>query len=161
MAGGGGGDGPGGESVRALLHGRHEAEQVQEEDRKRPTLRVNSEKRANPRLALTYPIEVMVDAKGHAGGTRGVTSNLSARGAYFKTFAWDAFERGIPVEIRILVPHPIVSGEESMQLHMATRGWVTRLDRVVGREALGEDGLLLKGVALSFERPLRFNYFWM
>lgn len=118
------------------------------------------EKRTNPRLTLTYPIEVSVEAKGRAGGTRGVTTNLSARGAYFKTFTWQLFDEGVPVRVRIVVPHPLKSGEDAIELHMRTSGRVRRLDRIVGREALGEDGLDLKGVALEFDEPLAFNYFW-
>ena len=45
-----------------------------------------------------------------------------------------------------------------MQITMSTRGTVCRLERVVGREALGEDGLSLKGIALQFDSPLSFQY---
>ena len=59
-------------------------------------MKATPERRANPRLGLSYPIEVHVRAEGRAGGTRGVTTNLSARGAYFKTFAWEHFDAPPP-----------------------------------------------------------------
>lgn len=118
------------------------------------------EKRTNPRLGLSYPIEVCVEERGSAGGTRGVTANLSARGAYFKTFTWQAFREGVAVRVRILVPHSMRSGDEEVELHMRTSGRVKRLERIIGREALGEDGIDLKGIALEFDAPLAFNYFW-
>ena len=123
-------------------------------------MRSRTEHRTNPRLRLSYPIEVFVRELGSAGGTRGVTTNLSARGAYFKTFTWGVFREGGRVEVKILVPHPLRSGEDSIQLHMKTEGTVRRMEEIVGREALGEDGLTLKGVALKFDAPLSFNYFW-
>jgi hypothetical protein len=109
---------------------------------------------------LSYPIEVQVREVGQAGGTRGVTANLSARGAYFKTFAWQHFDMGTKVGVKVLVPHPMQSGEDVIELNMETEGRVRRLDRVRGREALGEDGLDLKGIAVEFETPLSFDYRW-
>jgi hypothetical protein len=120
----------------------------------------DSDRRRNPRLRLSYPIEVQVREAGRRGGTRAVTANLSARGAYFKTFEWSPFDMGLPVKVTIQVPHPFQAGEDVIQLNMSVSGRVQRLDRIVGREALGEDGLDLKGVALEFAAPLEFNYFW-
>lgn len=119
-----------------------------------------TDKRANPRLKLCYPIEVAVREDGRQGGTRSVTTNLSARGAYFKTFAWAELSVGSCVEVRIVVPHSLVGGEESIQLQMQTTGRIRRMDLIVGRDALGEDGLPLKGVAVEFDAPLAFQYFW-
>jgi len=116
------------------------------------------ERRANPRLNLSYPIEVQVREEGRAGGTRGVTTNLSARGAYFKTFSWQHFDMGSRVGVTVLVPHPMQEGADVLELNMMTVGTVCRLDRVSGREALGEDGLALKGIAVEFDLPLSFNY---
>lgn len=116
------------------------------------------ENRRNPRLRLSYPIEV--EGAGGPRGTRGVTSNLSARGAYFKTFAWEQFQEGCEVRVRIEVPHPLQSQKDLIHLHLEAAGRVRRMDTVAGREALGEDGLALKGIALEFASPLRFNYFW-
>lgn len=87
-----------------------------------------------------------------------MTTNLSARGAYFKTFAWDHFETGSRVAVKVQVPHPMQAGTDIMELNMMTKGTVRRMDRVHGREALGEDGLALKGVAVEFDAPLSFNY---
>jgi hypothetical protein len=103
---------------------------------------------------------VHLRGEGRAGGTRSVTTNLCARGAYFKTFSWSHFEEGARVGVRVLVPHPAQSGEEIMELTMCTLGRVCRMERVSGREALGEDGLSLKGVAVMFDSPLSFNYQW-
>ena len=64
------------------------------------------------------------------------------------------------MKVTIQVPHPFLSGDEVVQLVMSVPGRVQRLDRVVGREALGENGLDLKGVAVEFEAPLEFTYFW-
>ncbi|MHC4473000.1 MAG: PilZ domain-containing protein [Planctomycetota bacterium] len=119
-----------------------------------------TDRRGNPRLSLTYPIEVQVQEPGRFGGTRGVTANLSARGAYFKTFEWEPFSAGRSVRVTIQVPHPFLSGDEVVQLTMTVAGRVRRLDRIVGREALGEDALDLKGVALVFDTPLEFDYYW-
>jgi len=121
-------------------------------------LQTRAERRSNPRLRLSYPIEVSVRDKGRMGGTRGVTTNLSARGAYFKTFSWSAFRVGARVRVDVMVPHPMHNGKDLIQLQMNTDGRVRRLDDVGGREALGEDGLRLKGVAVEFEEPLRFDY---
>lgn len=119
-----------------------------------------AERRANPRLSLSYPIEVQLKEVGQAGGTRSVTTNLSARGAYFKTFSWEHFTMGSRVGVTVLVPHPMQAGRDVMELNMMTQGTVCRMDRVNGREALGEDGLALKGVAVRFDSPLSFNYKW-
>ena len=89
-----------------------------------------------------------------------MTTNLSARGAYFKTFAWEHFEEGSRVGVRVLVPHPMNAGSDVLELGMMTEGTVCRLERVLGREALGEDGLALKGVAVAFDAPLSFTYRW-
>ena len=121
-------------------------------------MKATPERRANPRLRLSYPIEVHVRTIGCAGGTRGVTSNLSARGAYFKTFSWEHFEAGSRVAVTVQVPHPMQAGSDMLELNMSTEGTVRRMDRVNGREALGEDGLALKGVAVEFDAPLSFNY---
>ena len=118
------------------------------------------ERRSDPRLKLAYPIEIHVHVPGRCGGTRGVTANLSARGAYFKTFEWSPFKAGLPVKVTIQVPHPFLSGDQVVLLVMTVSGTVQRLDRVMGREALGEDGLDLKGLAVRFEAPLEFSYFW-
>ena len=119
-----------------------------------------SEKRSNPRLALSYPIEMQVNQEGEAGRTRGVTSNLSARGAYFKTFAWQSFREGQRVMVKVRVPHPLQAGEELINLDMRADGEVLRLERILGREGFGEDGVDLKGVAIRFDEPLEFSYFW-
>ncbi len=116
------------------------------------------ERRKNPRLTLNYPIELSVREPGEAGGTRGVTANLCARGAYFKTFAWDSFREGQRVTVKIQVPHAIVSGPEQVRLDLSAGGLVRRLDAILGREALGEDGLDLRGVAVQFDAPLEFSY---
>ena len=50
------------------------------------------------------------------------------------------------------------AGTDILELNMMTKGTVRRMDRVHGREALGEDGLALKGVAVEFDAPLSFNY---
>ena len=89
-----------------------------------------------------------------------MTTNLSARGAYFKTFSWQHFREGGAVSVKILVPHPLNSGEGTIHLSMQTGGRVARLDRILGREALGENGIDLKGVAIQFDEPLSFRYMW-
>ena len=123
-------------------------------------MQTQTDKRNNPRLALSYPIELQVCVRGEAGRTSGVTSNLSARGAFFRTFSWQPFREGQQVRVRIRVPHPLKAGEELIQLDMGARGRVVRLDPVIGREGFGEDGIDLKGIAIRFDDPLEFTYFW-
>ena len=118
------------------------------------------DQRRNSRLTLCYPIELKTDEPGRFGRASGVTTNLAARGAYFKTFSWKEFRVGARVEISIQVPHPMHGDTDLVHLRMKTVGQVRRLEHVVGREALGEDGLALKGIALEFDRPLQFNYFF-
>ncbi len=122
-------------------------------------MQTKADRRKNVRLALSYPIEVQV-REGEGGGTRGVTSNLCARGAYFKTFAWECFGEGDTVDVSILVPHVMQDGRDLIQLHLKARGRIRRLETIRGREALGEDGLVLKGIAVEFADPLRFDYYW-
>ena len=120
-----------------------------------------TERRRNPRLRLSYPIELSVRETGKAGGTRAVTSNLSARGAYFTTFSWKDFREGEKVLVKIQVPHPLHTGEESIHLHMSAEGRLRRVEAVRGPEAFGEDGVALGGVAVEFDAPLEFRYLWM
>ncbi len=121
-------------------------------------MQTSKDRRHHPRLSLSYPIELSVKETGEAGGTRGVTANLCARGAYFKTFAWSPFRAGQKVSVMIHVPHAMVSGDDQIRLEMEAAGKVRRLESVQGREALGEDGLSLHGVAVEFEAPLKFSY---
>ena len=121
-------------------------------------MRQNDERRQNPRLELSYPIELNVKEPGEAGGTRAVTANLCARGAYFKTFSWDAFRAGQSVCVKIQVPHAMVTGSEQFRIDMQASAKIRRMESVEGREALGEDGLDLRGVAVEFEAPLEFRY---
>lgn len=109
---------------------------------------------------LSYPIELKTREAGLCGRASGVTTNLGARGAYFKTFSWEDFREGVRVDISIQVPHPMHGDTDLVHLRMKTVGRVIRVERVVGREALGEDGLELKGIALEFDTPLQFNYFF-
>jgi hypothetical protein len=121
-------------------------------------VRQNDERRQNPRLELSYPIELSVKEPGEAGGTRAVTANLCARGAYFKTFSWSPFRAGQNVSVRIQVPHSMMSGNDQIRIDMQATAKVSRMESVGGREALGEDGLDLRGVAVEFEAPLEFHY---
>lgn len=121
-------------------------------------MRPTNERRQNPRLTLSYPIELSVREPGEAGGTRGVTSNLCARGAYFKTFSWTPFRAGQSVSVNIQVPHATVDGDGQIRIDMKAAARVTRLESIQGREALGEDGLDLRGVAVEFDAPLEFKY---
>ena len=110
------------------------------------------DQRKNSRLTLCYPIELKTCQPGRFGRASGVTTNLGSRGAYFKTFSWKDFREGGQVEISIQVPHPMHEETDLVHLRMQTVGKVCRLERIVGREALGEDGLALKGIALEFDR---------
>ena len=121
-------------------------------------MRSSNERRQNPRLALSYPIELSVREPGEAGGTRAVTANLCARGAYFKTFSWDPFRAGQSVSVKIQVPHAMVEGDEQIRIDMNAPARVKRMESIQGREALGEDGLDLRGVAVEFDEPLQFRY---
>ncbi len=121
-------------------------------------MRPSNERRQNPRLSLSYPIELNVREPGESGGTRGVTANLCARGAYFKTFSWDAFRAGQSVSVNIQVPHAMVTGSEQIRIDMQAPARVRRMDSISGREALGEDGLDLRGVAVEFDTPLEFHF---
>ena len=62
--------------------------------------------------------------------------------------------------MRIQVPHPLHTRGDLVHLHLEAAGCIRRLESVAGREALGEDGLDLKGIAVEFDSPLQFNYFW-
>ena len=76
------------------------------------------ERRRNPRLGLSYPIETQISEPGEVGGARAVTVNLGARGAYFKTFSGDCFRVGQKVSVRIRVPHGIHSGKHQVDLKL-------------------------------------------
>ena len=123
-------------------------------------MKTGQERRRNPRLGLSYPIEVQIREKGRCGGARAVTTNLCARGAYFKTFSWASLAVGAPVVVTVTVPHPLHTEHELLQLEMKTKGRILRMAAVSGRESLGEDGLVLKGVAVKFDAPLSFDYGW-
>jgi hypothetical protein len=123
-------------------------------------VKTGQERRLNPRLVLSYPIEISVREKGRCGSARAVTTNLSARGAYFKTFSWADLREGGAVTVTVTVPHPLHTEHELLKLKMQTEGRICRMDLVTGREALGEDGLVLKGVAVKFDAPLAFDYGW-
>ena len=118
----------------------------------------HDERRRNPRLKLSYPIELRAPG---CGATRAVTANLSARGAYFTTYSWDGFNVGERVQVRIQVPHRLQDGEESIQLHMTADGVLRRVTEVPVPEAFGEDGIALGGIAVEFDAPLEFRYLWM
>lgn len=119
------------------------------------------EKRTAPRLRLSYPIEITCEDAKHRGATRGVTTDLAARGAYFRTFGWRPFKEGTKVSVRIVVPHALQTGRDTIQLRMETNAEVRRMEEVDVREAYGEDGLALMGIALEFDCPLSFRYFWV
>jgi hypothetical protein len=119
------------------------------------------ERRRNPRLRLCYPIETRVREDGEAGSSRSVTADLGARGAYYRTFAGSAFRVGQKVSVRIVVPHALTSGDSEVRIDMRTEGRVLRVEPVRGREGFGEDGVLLFGVAVTFDRPLEFRCDWM
>jgi hypothetical protein len=120
-----------------------------------------TERRANPRLRIHYPVETTIHDEVEAGATRALTSDLGARGLYFRTFSWDGLRVGQRVAIRVTVPHSLQDGAREVRLHMRTKGTVLRIERVRGRAALNEDGIPLVGVALEFERPLEFRCDWL
>ena len=120
-----------------------------------------SDRRENPRLKLSYPIEMSVREEGEVGSARSVTANLSARGAYFKTFGWQDFREGQRVSVKIRVPHRLQAGEEAIQLHMRAEGRLLRIDPTPEQEAFGEDGVAMGGIAVKFDAPLEFRYLWM
>jgi hypothetical protein len=124
-------------------------------------VRPKVDRRRNPRLKLSYPIELSLAGKGRCSSTRAVTRNLSARGAYFTTFCWRDFEAGQKVVVRIQVPHRLQEGADSIQLHMSAEGKLRRVGPVSGAGTYGEDGVALGGIAVEFDAPLEFRYLWM
>ncbi len=122
---------------------------------------VSRDLRKNPRLRLSYPIHVTrpgTDGESELGRT--VTHNLSARGAYFRTFNGEAYEEGAQVALAITVPHQLSSGKREILLDLRGRGRVVRVEPQNRHGAYGENGGTLSGVAIEFVNPLAFYAHW-
>ncbi len=126
-----------------------------------PNVAERTERRTNPRLRIHYPVETTIRGEVEGGSTRALTSDLGARGLYFRTFSWEGLRVGQRVSIRVTVPHSLLDGAREVRLDMRTEGTVLRIERVRGRAALNEDGVPLVGVALEFDRPLEFRCDWL
>ena len=122
-----------------------------------------ADKRREARLNLCYPIRVTGEGSpppGFRPGSRTVTRNLGARGAYFSTEEGAAYRLGQEVAIVLSVPHRLAAGGEEVTLDLRGRGRVVRIDSPDSR-IRGEDGVARCGVAVAFEGPLTFNYRWV
>jgi hypothetical protein len=119
------------------------------------------ERRTDPRLRLCYPIEVRPgDGPEVSVTSRTVTQDLSARGAYFCTSMPEDCQVGRTVEIVVTVPHRLAADGSEVSIDLRGHARIVRVD-LPARGSAGEDGVVLAGVALEFERPLDFSYSWV
>lgn len=81
-----------------------------------------SEARTGKRFPLHLPIKI--HKEDTAGGTSGMTGNLSAAGVYIRADA--ALEVGSPVEFEITLPPEVTGGKEAVVIQC--RGRVVRTD---------------------------------
>ena len=120
-----------------------------------------SERRTDTRLVLSYPIEIRKGEESGPSIGRTVTQNLSARGAYFSTFASAAFPVGQDVAIVLTVPHRLATSGQEILLDMRGTARVVRVEGPELHRRYGEDGATLSGVAIEFSNPLTFRYRWV
>jgi len=119
-----------------------------------------SDRRDHPRLARAYPIQVRTSCDPAARPVEHtVTQNLSSRGAYFCTLGEPRCRVGQVVSVEISVPHRLAGGERDVVLDLRGDARVVRI-QAAGPGLNGEDGRALRGVAVAFDRPLRFRFCW-
>lgn len=124
-----------------------------------------TERRAEARLTLAYPIRVepapAADEVPPGRPLRTVTRDLSARGAYFTTYVGDAYAMGQELTVVITVPHRLAGSSTDVLLDLRGPARVVRKDTPARGAAFGENGLSLTGIALQFSEPLRFRFAWV
>lgn len=121
-------------------------------------MKTTLDRRASPRLRLSYPIRLLdVDLRKELIADRTVTQDVSARGAYLRTYCSQSLRSGRRVAVVVSVPHRLNGEQRLRELCLRTSATVVRLDDPGARGFHGEDGRPLVGVALHFAAPLRFD----
>lgn len=119
------------------------------------------ERRRVPRLRLAYAVRL--DQLGERGAgklARTFTEDVSSRGLYVCAPAPSGLVVGLPVEVRVTVPHRVVTDGREIELDLNGSGRVVRLMPPGQHGIHAEDGLPTSGVAVEFDAPLVIDANW-
>ncbi len=103
-----------------------------------------TDRRASPRLDVSFDVETRNNADLHDWRAVGVTSNISAGGGYFRMRGWQRLRAGQGIELRMSGTG--LNGSRSQLRRLHATGKIVRIDAPAAKRGAGAQA----GVAIEF-----------